>query len=83
MRVDRNIRPKGHYLASGITRLAECCQTVIPREGFFCLPLPPMLDFSLHTFNFWTGIFNNAVTSFADVRHFVMELPWRNLPPVT
>ena len=31
-------------LLSGITRLTEWCQTVIPRDGVFYLSLTPMID---------------------------------------
>ena len=33
--------------------------------------------FFLHTFHFWMRIFDNAITSIADVRHIVMTILWR------
>ena len=48
--VDRKIRGGGGGggeqwgSSSAITRLAEWCQTVIARDGFFYLPLTPMID---------------------------------------
>ena len=32
--------------------------------------------FFLHTFHFWKWVFDNAVTSFADVCHIMMTIPW-------
>ena len=39
---EAKIRPEGSL--SGITRQASWRQTVIPRDGFFYLPLTPMID---------------------------------------
>ena len=42
--------------------------------------------FILHTFHFWKWVFENAVTSIADVHHIVMTIPWRlvtSFPSVT
>ena len=46
------------------------------REGRNFLSTPNTHDrfFFLNTFHFLTDVFNNAVTSIADVRHFVMTL---------
>ena len=54
------------------------CQTVIARDGVFCLPLTPMIDsFACTPFISKRRIFNYAATSIADVRHIVMTLLWR------
>ena len=46
-----------------------------PEERIF-LSTPSTHDrfFFLRTFHFWTRIFNNTVTSIADVRHIVIVL---------
>ena len=61
-------------LLSGITRLVEWCQTVIPRDGFFYLTLKTNDSFFFsHTFHFWKWLFDNAVTLIADVRHIIID----------
>ena len=51
---------------------------VIAGDGFFYLPLTPMIDsFSCTPFISERRFFNNSVTSIADVRHIVMTLLWR------
>ena len=69
------------YLEKSVPRitvwLASWCQTLIPRVGFFYLPLTPMIDyFSCTSFISERRFVNNAVTSIADVRHIVMTLLW-------
>ena len=50
-------------------------------EGRIFLSVPHTNDrfFFLHTFHFWKTVFDNAVTSIADVRHIVMTITWRLL----
>ena len=55
-------------------KLAELCQTVILRDGFYCLPLTPIIE-SFYCIPFISVDFffkNKAVDSIADVRHIVM-----------
>ena len=44
---------------------------------FLFVPHTHYRFFFLHTFHFWKWVFDNAVTSFADVCHIVMTIPWR------
>ena len=56
---------------TGLTVLLQ-----IPRDRFFYLSLTSMTFFFLHTFHFWKWVFDNAVTSIADVCHIVVTIPW-------
>ena len=48
-------------------------------EGWIFLSAPNTYDtfFFLHTFHFRKWVFDNAVSSIADVHHIVMTIPWR------
>ena len=53
---------------SGITKITGWCQTVIARDGFFYLPLTPMIDPYSCTHFISERFLNNAITLIADVR---------------
>ena len=73
--VDGKIRPDVYCLAP----LGLPTGVRLWSRGTDFLYVPHTHDrfFFLHIFHFWKSVFDNAVTSIADVRHIVMTIPWR------
>ena len=64
---------------SCIKRLAEWCQTMIPRDEYFDLPITHERFFFLHTlYHFW-----RLITSIVDISHIVITFLWRLMTALT